>query len=81
MYDADKFDVAGFAVGVAEESALIRPQNITVGDVIIALASDGAHSNGLFINPPHYRKIAATALGVDGTVTPNAQYTAAPSPH
>ena len=46
VYDADKFDVAGFAVGVAEESALIRPQNITVGDVIIALASDGAHSNG-----------------------------------
>ncbi|MDM5148141.1 phosphoribosylformylglycinamidine cyclo-ligase [Candidatus Persebacteraceae bacterium Df01] len=46
VYDTDKFDVAGFAVGMVDESAIIRPQAVQVGDALIAIASSGAHSNG-----------------------------------
>jgi phosphoribosylformylglycinamidine cyclo-ligase len=46
FYDPEEFDLAGFAVGVAERSRLIDPASVQVGDVAIALASDGLHSNG-----------------------------------
>lgn len=45
VYGAQGFDVAGFAVGVAEEEALIKPRGVS-GDALIAIASSGAHSNG-----------------------------------
>lgn len=46
MYDADEYDVAGFAVGACEKSQLITGASIQPGDVIIGLASSGIHSNG-----------------------------------
>lgn len=42
----DDYDVAGAAVGVVEADALLGPARVTDGDVIIALASSGLHSNG-----------------------------------
>ena len=45
VYLPKTFDLAGFAVGVAEESEM-HPPNSQHGDVLIALASSGAHSNG-----------------------------------
>lgn len=46
MYAEDEYDLAGFAVGIAEKSRLITGENITAGDVIIGLPSNGIHSNG-----------------------------------
>ncbi|MDO5687040.1 MAG: phosphoribosylformylglycinamidine cyclo-ligase [Neisseria sp.] len=46
MYPVGEYDLAGFAVGVAEKDALITGKTITAGDVILGLASNGAHSNG-----------------------------------
>lgn len=46
MYDADEYDVAGFAVGACEKSQLITGASIQPGDAIIGLASSGIHSNG-----------------------------------
>ena len=46
MYQKDDFDLAGFAVGVAEEDELSRIDKIKEGDVLIALRSSGIHSNG-----------------------------------
>jgi phosphoribosylformylglycinamidine cyclo-ligase len=46
FYKAREFDMAGFAVGVVERRRLIDGGNIEVGDLAIALASDGLHSNG-----------------------------------
>ncbi|EFA22544.1 phosphoribosylformylglycinamidine cyclo-ligase [Bifidobacterium gallicum] len=46
MYDADEYDLAGFAVGVAERSQIVDGSDITAGDVLIALPSTGVHSNG-----------------------------------
>lgn len=46
MYAEDEYDLAGFAVGIAEKSKLITGEQIEEGDVIIGLASSGIHSNG-----------------------------------
>ncbi len=44
MYSKDDFDLAGFAVGIAEEDEL-NPK-VKEGDILIALPSSGIHSNG-----------------------------------
>ncbi len=41
-----EYDLAGFAVGVAEEKDLITGANIKPGDVLVGIASSGVHSNG-----------------------------------
>jgi phosphoribosylformylglycinamidine cyclo-ligase len=46
FYKSDEFDMAGFAVGVVERKRIVDGSNVEVGDVAIALASDGLHSNG-----------------------------------
>ncbi|MCK6411823.1 MAG: phosphoribosylformylglycinamidine cyclo-ligase [Azonexus sp.] len=46
MYPDGEYDLAGFAVGVAEKSLLIDGKSIQPGDVVLGLASSGAHSNG-----------------------------------
>ncbi|MCM1326677.1 MAG: phosphoribosylformylglycinamidine cyclo-ligase [Lachnoclostridium sp.] len=42
----DEYDLAGFAVGVADKKDLITGENIKDGDVLIGIASSGVHSNG-----------------------------------
>lgn len=46
MYNAGEYDLAGFTVGVVDNSNIIDGSSITVGDKIIGLASSGLHSNG-----------------------------------
>ena len=46
MYPDGEYDLAGFAVGAVEKSKLIDGTKIIPGDVILGLASSGAHSNG-----------------------------------
>ena len=46
MYPDGEYDLAGFAVGAAEKSLLIDGKSIVPGDVVLGLASSGAHSNG-----------------------------------
>ncbi|WP_147124669.1 phosphoribosylformylglycinamidine cyclo-ligase [Shimia ponticola] len=45
MYPAGDFDLAGFAVGAMERGADL-PRDVTEGDVLLGLMSDGVHSNG-----------------------------------
>ncbi len=42
----EEYDLAGFAVGVADEKNLITGGNIKAGDALIGIASSGVHSNG-----------------------------------
>ncbi len=42
----DEYDLAGFAVGAAQEKDLITGERIQEGDVLVGLASSGVHSNG-----------------------------------
>jgi phosphoribosylformylglycinamidine cyclo-ligase len=46
MYPEGEYDLAGFAVGVAEKSKLISGGAIKPGDAVLGLASSGPHSNG-----------------------------------
>ncbi|MCX7592365.1 MAG: phosphoribosylformylglycinamidine cyclo-ligase [Fischerella sp.] len=46
FYQAGEYDLAGFCVGVVEKSQLLDGSQVKVGDVAIALASTGVHSNG-----------------------------------
>ena len=46
MYPAEEYDLAGFAVGIVEKSEIIDGALIAEGDVLLGLASDGAHANG-----------------------------------
>ena len=46
MMPEDEYDLAGFAVGVADEKDLITGERIEEGDLLIGIASSGVHSNG-----------------------------------
>ncbi len=46
MYRAGDYDLAGFSVGAVERDEILPRPEMSVGDVIIALPSDGIHSNG-----------------------------------
>lgn len=46
LYAPDKWDLAGFCVGLVDEAQIIDGRNCRPGDVVIGLASSGLHSNG-----------------------------------
>ncbi|MES2586182.1 MAG: phosphoribosylformylglycinamidine cyclo-ligase [Pseudomonadota bacterium] len=46
MYPPGEYDLAGFAVGAVEKSKIITGTTIAPGDVVLAIGSSGAHSNG-----------------------------------
>jgi phosphoribosylformylglycinamidine cyclo-ligase len=46
MYEGEDYDLAGFCVGVVEKSEIIDGSKVSTGDVLIGIASSGAHSNG-----------------------------------
>ena len=61
MYSDDDFDLAGFAVGIAERSEMDMVANVKEGQVLIAIPSSGVHSNGYSL----LRKIFFDTLGMD----------------
>src|SRR6185312_6235182 len=46
MYPEGEYDLAGFCVGVVEKDRILDGKSIKPGDVVLGLASSGAHSNG-----------------------------------
>lgn len=60
MYPAGEYDLAGFAVGCVDKEKIINGLSITAGDVVLGLASSGAHSNGYSL----IRKLIAKS-GID----------------
>lgn len=46
LYKEGEYDLAGFTVGIVEDSQLIDGSGVTVGDKLIGIASSGLHSNG-----------------------------------
>lgn len=46
MYADGEYDLAGFSVGVVSRSRMLGPARVNTGDVLIAVASSGLHSNG-----------------------------------
>ncbi len=60
MYHGGDYDLAGFAVGVAEKSELDRTSHVNAGDMLIALPSSGLHSNGFSLA----RKVLLEKMGM-----------------
>ncbi|WP_310569193.1 phosphoribosylformylglycinamidine cyclo-ligase [Gemmatimonas sp.] len=46
VYTPPDYDLAGFIVGIVDESQVITSANVREGDALVALASDGLHTNG-----------------------------------
>ena len=57
LLEPDEYDVAGAATGVVEYAAVLGPHRVTDGDVVLALASSGLHSNGYSL----VRRVVETA--------------------
>jgi phosphoribosylformylglycinamidine cyclo-ligase len=57
LYREGDYDLAGFAVGAVERGAAITGERVKPGDVVLALASSGVHSNGYSL----VRKVVADA--------------------
>ena len=45
-YEKNKFDIAGFAVGLVDEKNILKKNKIKKGDLILSIPSSGIHSNG-----------------------------------
>ncbi len=45
-YERGKFDIAGFAVGIVDQKKILKKEKIKNGDFILAIPSNGLHSNG-----------------------------------
>ena len=46
IYSKNKFDLAGFSVGIVSKSKMLHKKNVKNGDIILAIPSSGIHSNG-----------------------------------
>ena len=46
LLEPDEYDIAGATTGVVERSKILGPDRVRPGDVVVALASSGLHSNG-----------------------------------
>ena len=45
-YEKNKFDIAGFAVGLVEQKKILNKNDIKENNLILAIPSSGLHSNG-----------------------------------
>ena len=84
MYSDGEYDIAGFTTGVVERSKLIDGTKVSVGDVLVGIASSGVHSNGFSLvrkivndNALHYSDVipefGGRTLG-DVLITPTRIY-------
>ena len=46
IYSKDKFDLAGFSVGIVSKKKILSKKNVKENDIVLAMPSKGIHSNG-----------------------------------
>lgn len=62
FYPDEDYDIAGFAVGVADKSRILTGDKVAVGDILLGLPSTGLHSNGFSL---------ARRVLLEGELTPD----------
>ena len=70
MYPAGEYDLAGFAVGAVEKSLILTGKNIYPGDIVLGLASSGAHSNGFSLVRKCIERVAGSGAERDESRLP-----------
>ena len=65
FYPVEEYDLAGFAVGVADRKDLIDGADLASGDVLVGMASSGVHSNGFSL----VRKVFEKEMTAEGLNT------------
>ena len=63
FYKEGEYDIAGFAVGIADKDNIINGKNIKPGDKLIGIASSGIHSNGFSLVRKLYTDLNADFNG------------------
>ena len=74
MYPTGEYDLAGFCVGVVESKRIISGRAIRPGDVLLGLASSGAHSNGYSLIRKILERAAPDAAMIDAIMQPTRIY-------
>ncbi len=74
MYPAGEYDLAGFAVGIVEKSRIVSGKSIRPGDVLLGLASSGAHSNGYSLIRKIVERARPQAAMLDALMAPTRIY-------
>jgi phosphoribosylformylglycinamidine cyclo-ligase len=75
IYDKNKFDLAGFSVGIVSKKKLINKKNVKDRDVILAVPSSGVHSNGYSLVRSIIKNKKITKKIKDELLTPTKIYT------
>ena len=75
IYDNNKFDLAGFSVGIVSKKKLLHKKNVLNGDVVLAIPSSGVHSNGYSLVRSILKKKKITKKIKNELLTPTKIYT------
>ncbi len=57
VYSKNKFDLAGFSVGIVSKEKILDKSNVKNGDIVLAIPSSGIHSNGFSLVRSILKKI------------------------
>jgi len=74
MYPEGEYDLAGFCVGVVERRRIVDGRSIRPGDVLLGLASSGAHSNGYSLIRKIVERARPDAATLDALMAPTRIY-------
>jgi phosphoribosylformylglycinamidine cyclo-ligase len=74
MYPEGEYDLAGFCVGVVEKKKILHGRSIKPGDVLLGLASSGAHSNGYSLIRKIVERARPDASMLDALMEPTRIY-------
>mgnify|MGYP006148179945 CR=1 FL=1 len=75
IYDNNKFDLAGFSVGIVSKKKQLSKKNVLNGDVVLAVPSSGIHSNGYSLVRSLLKNKKITKKLKDQLLTPTKIYT------
>ena len=75
IYDNDKFDLAGFSVGIVSKKKLLHKKKVSNGNIVLAIPSSGIHSNGYSLIRSILKNIKITSKLKKDLLVPTKIYT------
>ena len=75
IYDNNKFDLAGFSVGIVSKKKLLSKKNVQNKDIVLAVPSSGIHSNGYSLVRTILKNKVISKKIKDELLTPTKIYT------